>query len=66
MINKPDKNELAEIDNPEWEKYKHDRVHNWRNHVLEEHKELWNELSLETRTAIYFMAEEQAGDEHWE
>lgn len=63
-ITDPDTLELACIKNPKFEvRY---RMHNWCNYVPEEYKTLWSELSLEVRTAIYFMAQEQADKEEWE
>lgn len=50
--------------NPEFDK--NERVHDWRNHVPSEIKELWPQLSMETRLAIAFMAEEIASNEEWD
>lgn len=42
------------------------RVHNWKNHVGENVRALWNTLSDEVRLAIAHDAEVKAGNEEWE
>lgn len=56
--------DLDNLDSPEFSNA--DRVHDWRNHVPNELQDLWSELSMETRLAIAFMAEELANSEEWE
>lgn len=49
---------------PEWDKA--ERVHDWRNHVGERTKEVWQTLTLEQRRAVYLDAEEMSSREEWE
>lgn len=42
------------------------KVHNWRNYVPYEFVEIWKDLSVETRTAIIFMAEIKSDQEEWD
>ena len=43
-----------------------DRIHNWRNYVDSEIKDIWSQLSDETRVGIYIVAEETASNEEWD
>ena len=52
------------LSNPKWDRA--DRVHDWRNYVLPEIRETWDDLSLETKVAVYAMAESQADSEEWD
>lgn len=50
--------------NPGWEDK--GRIHNWRNYVDGDMKELWDSLSEETRLLILVQAEHQASREEWD
>ncbi len=43
-----------------------DRVHDWRNHVGEKVKAIWQSFTPEQRRAIYEDAEECAASEDWD
>lgn len=45
---------------------KAEKVHDWRNYVLDEYKEIWKQLSLETRVAIYRHCRVIADSEEWD
>lgn len=47
---------------PKWDD---SRVHNWMNYVPDQYKKTWRHHTLETRLAIYEMAESQASKEEW-
>lgn len=51
-------------DNPEWAKA--GKVHDWRNHVPEPVRAIWEHLQPVAKQAIYYMAVEIAGQEEWE
>jgi hypothetical protein len=42
------------------------RVHNWRNHVGERTKAIWNSLTNEQKLAIAADAYDEASAEHWD
>lgn len=42
------------------------RVHDWRNYIPDELREVWAELSTEAKLACAFMAQTQADNEVWE
>jgi len=52
------------IDDPKFDEAK--RVHDWRNHVPFDMKDMWTRLSKETRLVIAIMAAEAADEEHWD
>lgn len=43
-----------------------EKIHDWRNHVGENTKQIWPTLDLEQRAAIALDAEDQASAEDWE
>lgn len=49
--------------NPNWSH--NNRVHEWKNHVSHQMKEIWHTFSDEQRAVIALNADEQAGREHW-
>lgn len=51
------------INDPKWETA--DRVHDWRNHVPSEFRDMWQFLSVEARTMIVVQADQAAGEEAW-
>lgn len=55
---------LDELDNPEFENA--GRVHDWRNHVPEEVKEQWDQLSLDAKQVAYLAAYNEAENEEWD
>ena len=42
------------------------RVHNWRNHIGEKTKAVWNTFSIEQKRALAEDADELAGREEWD
>jgi len=54
----------AELENPEFENA--GRVHDWRNHVPEEVKEQWDQLSVDARKVAYLTAYHEAEEEEWD
>lgn len=54
----------CQIDNPDWDGAT--KVHEWRNHVPDELKKMWFELSTEARVVLYYMAEKLASAEEWD
>jgi hypothetical protein len=60
------KNFLAEnnIENPEFEKA--NRVHDWRNHILQEFQDNWKHLSLNEKKLLVIMAQHHADAEEWD
>ncbi len=42
------------------------KVHDWRNHVGERTKALWETFTREQRAAIINDADDSAGAEHWD
>lgn len=55
---------LNRLENPSWDAS--GRVHDWRNHVPQNLVNVWADLSIETRAAIYFIASEAASEEKWD
>jgi hypothetical protein len=53
-----------ELDNPEFENA--GRVHDWRNHVPEEVKEQWDQLSVDAKRVAYLTAYNEAEREEWD
>ena len=49
---------------PEFEKA--DRVHDWRNHVPGEIKQVWETLTEREKTLVAFVAIESAESEEWD
>lgn len=41
------------------------KVHNWRNHVPESIREVWDALAPQARAVVILMAQEQANREEW-
>lgn len=49
------------------EDFRHaDKYHDWRNHIPYGLRDIWAELSEETRTAVFVVAQLEADDEEWE
>lgn len=42
------------------------KVHDWRNYIPDEIKEIWNDLTLREKQLLFIMAEQQADKEEWE
>lgn len=56
--------EIGERDNPDFDKAR--KCHDWRNHIPDNVRELWSEMSVEARVVAYLMAERQAAAEEWD
>ncbi len=50
--------------NPQWDKAT--KVHDWRNHVSENVKALWETFTEEQKYALVEQADDQASNEHWD
>ena len=50
--------------NPKWECT--GRVHDWRNYIIPELRNIWGSLTLEVRIVAMILAEQQAGIEEWD
>lgn len=50
--------------NPEWSKAT--EIHDWRNHVPDSVKTMWNSFTLEQRRNLVEWAESLASREEWE
>ncbi len=50
--------------NPDWDNI--GRVHDWKNHIGEPVRELWESFSNEQKAAIAFGADDIAGQEEWD
>jgi len=59
-----DRDAVEDILRPDWRTTS--RVHDWRNHVPHELRELWTDLNEDARLAVYLMAERRADGEEWE
>lgn len=55
---------MAAVSRPEWEKAW--RTHDWRNHVPAVCRDLWGDMSLESRLVAFMAASEAASNEEWE
>jgi hypothetical protein len=55
---------LARLNDPQWDKA--GLVHDWRNHVQPHFAEDWHSMALETRLAIFLVADHAAGEEQWD
>lgn len=55
---------LDAIQNPEWNKA--GRVHDWRNYVCDLFRDIWEDLSEESKLIIAVMANERADGENWD
>ena len=53
-----------EVESPDWDAAS--KVHDWRNHVPRELKDVWHILGYEAKLVVYAMAEDAAGREEWE
>lgn len=42
------------------------RVHDWRNHILDDFREIWPYLSKEIRIVLYIYAKHEAELENWD
>lgn len=42
------------------------RVHDWRNYVPKEIRNLWSELGLDAKAMVYALARKQADREEWD
>ncbi|HTJ56049.1 MAG TPA: hypothetical protein VL418_00605 [Devosiaceae bacterium] len=54
----------AEVNNPAWNKSR-GRVHDWRNHIGERTKAIWEALPIDIRQALAEDAQEMADLEDW-
>lgn len=54
----------VDCDEPNWEIG--GRVHNWRNYINEELREMWHTFTIEQKRAISKNADEQADGEEWD
>ena len=52
------------VENPDWDS--RGKVHDWRNHVPPEIRDVWHMLGHEARLIAYAMAEDVAGNEEWD
>lgn len=52
------------LKNPKFEEAS--KVHDWRNYVLDTYIEKWNELSFQTKQAIYEHCKEMSENEEWD
>ena len=50
--------------NPDWTDK--NRVHNWKNYISKEMKEMWDSFTDEQKIAIGENADDMAGDERWD
>ena len=55
----------TQLDDPNWEEARYG-VHDWRNHVGEETRAIWNTFNRAQRLAIATDADWQASNEEWE
>jgi len=56
--------EKLDLNNPKFEDAT--RVHDWRNHVLYQFTEDWENLTDREKKIIYIIAEDSANDEVWD
>lgn len=54
----------VDCDEPNWEIG--GRVHNWRNYINDDLREMWHTFTIEQKRAISKNADEQASDEEWD
>ncbi len=57
---------LATLNDPEWERYRDSRVHNWRRYIEDSLKKTWEHLSTQARLAAFIGAARSADSENWE
>lgn len=50
--------------NPDWEEY--DLVHNWRNHIPEEVKDIWHTFTNHQKQILAMCAAQSADNEDWD
>ncbi len=55
--------EIGLTDDPQFDKAR--KKYDWRNHLPDEIRGLWRELSVEARVIAFFMAERRACQEDW-
>jgi hypothetical protein len=55
---------LAEIDDPQWNDTS--RMYDWRNHVHNTMRQIWSDLTVEARLAVYVVSERHAAEEDWD
>lgn len=53
-----------EAENPQWDKA--GKVHDWRNHIPDEVREIWETFTVQQRLVLTAWADELAGREHWD
>ena len=53
-----------DYDHPDWEEA--GRVHNWRNHISQELRDMWDAFSIDQKRAIAENADEIASREEWD
>ena len=52
---------------PEWDyDWWENRVHDWRNYISKEVRQMWQSFTPEQRAALARQADEQAGQEEWD
>lgn len=56
--------QVGEFDSPDWKKW--NKIHNWKNYVPQEFKEIWGELSVDAKACIKYICEQQADKEEWD
>lgn len=69
MINKlvdliKEHREIGHLDQPHFDKAR--RVHDWRNYIPDEIREVWSSMTVESRVVTYILAEKQANAEDWD
>jgi len=52
------------LTDPQWERA--GKVHDWRNHIPETVRNVWDAMSLDARVVSYVFAREAAQSEEWD
>ena len=66
FLNAHPKDVVRAVNDPAWNDLDHLGVHDWRNHVEYVLRNLWGELSLETRLSVLLGASRMAARELWD
>ena len=53
-----------DLDNPNFKEL--DRIHNWRNHIDYDIKNVWKKLTKREKFLIAYLAEKEADQEEWD
>lgn len=55
--------DIGLTDNPQFDRAR--RCHDWRNYIPDQLREIWKDMTVESRVVAFIMAEQRANQENW-